>query len=269
MNLERGFSVPQEKGVIQNGDVWIPATPEKPVVERPNQVLVGMQQNQIGEENWQELIGIYSGVLRDEACSELPLECNPNSHVVLNHEELTIRDVAPAATYNRVPQNFRPTGLVGLSGGEHNVQDVAFVETCNRLLPQSSNSTGLVGMNHRKHNIQGVAAPVEKFRSFNQNDRSTGSYLQNIGDVVPPRKVNSLDELMGMRSNLNAPTTNGDRITFVVDKPTSIGPHSQVERNWKTYRPDSMTLLQNHILHANQDIGGFNLQQIPKSKQII
>ncbi|KAI3470567.1 hypothetical protein Pfo_027230 [Paulownia fortunei] len=264
MNLGRGFSVPQEKGVvIQNGDVWIPATPEKPVVHRPNHCPVGMQPNQMGAGNWEDLLGIYSGVLQDETCSGLPPKCNPNSHVGLNRGEPTIRDFAPVATYKRVaPQNFKPTGFVGLNCREHNVGDVAFVETSNRL-PQSSNPTGLVGMNHREHNIQDVI-PVEKFRRFNQNDRYVGSYLQNLGDVVPPQKVNSLTELMEMKRSLNGPPTNGDRISHVVDKPS--GPHSQVERHWKTYKPDSMMLLQNHILHTNQDIGGYNLQQIPNSR---
>ncbi|KAK6144649.1 hypothetical protein DH2020_021469 [Rehmannia glutinosa] len=212
MNLGRGISVPHEKG-----GVWIPATPEKPLII--NNGPVGMQQNQI--ENWQDLIGIYTGVLQDE----LPPEFNPNSNVGLNCRENTVRDLA-------------------------------YVDNCNR----SHNQTGLTGLNHGEHNIQ----DVDKFRNFNRNARIIGPYLQmqNLGNVVPAQKVNSLAELMGMTNGLK----NGDRNTCVVDKRTSIGSQSRVERNWKTYEPDSTILLQNQILHTNQDDGGYIPQRIPNSR---
>lgn len=246
MNLERGFSVSKEKR-----DVWAPLTPEKPVIPRPNQVLVRMQQNQIGGENWQDLLGFYTDVMQDESCG-LPPSWNPDSHAGVSQRDPTIQNFAPVASLNKVPQNIGPTGAVG----QHNVEGVAFVESSDMLLPCSSGAAGLVGMNHWNRDIQDVV-PVDKFRGLDQNARNVGSYLLNVGGDVPPRKVNSLAELLGMRSTLNAPTTN----------PSSITQHSQVERNWNNYITDSMIPpLQNNVLHANQDISSYNLHQIPSSK---
>ncbi|KAH6761902.1 HhH-GPD base excision DNA repair family protein [Perilla frutescens var. hirtella] len=250
MNLERGFSVPMEKR-----DVWAPATPEKPVL-RPNQTPSGMQQNQIGVENWQDLLGFYTDVLQDE----LPPGWQPNSRVDVNQGEPAIENFAGVGVNQREQtiQNVAPVAV--LNKGLHNVEGVASAETCNRLLPYSSGSAGVVEMSHWNGGIQDVA-PVDKFRSFDLNAGNAGSYLQNVDDVVPPLKVSSLAELLGMRSRLNAPTTNGDRIISAVEKHSSISQHSQVERNWEDSIPQ-----QNHILHANPDIGGYNLQQMPSSR---
>lgn len=236
MNLEREFSVSKEKR-----DVWAPLTPEKSVIPRPNQVPVRMQQNQIGGENWQDLLGFYTDVMQDESCG-LSASWNPDSHASVSQGDPTIQNFAPVASLNKVPQNIGPTGVVG----RHNVEGVAFAESCDMLLPRNSGSAGLVGMNHWNRDIQDVI-PVDKFRDLDQNARNVGSYLLNVGDVVPPRKVHSLAELLGMRSTLNAPTTN----------PSSISQQTQVERNWNNCITDSMIPpLQNNISRTSKLFDG-------------
>lgn len=226
MNLENGFSVIQ-----QNRDVWIPATP----VHTPNQALqVEMQK---GGENWDELLGIYSGVLQDQNCSELPPEYSFNSLVDPTQIELVTRDFPQ---YDGAPQ-------IG--------QNVAFAEMYNTMLPWDNNSTHLVGLDYN---------PIDKWRSFNQNATSYVSYLQNKGNVVPHQRVDSMAELLGMKSTLIAPIMTGGRITCA--EPAPIGPYLQLERHWNACRTDDMMQLQKQIFNGNQDVGGYNLQQIPTSK---
>lgn len=189
--MERGFSVPMEKT-----DVWAPVTPEKPVEQRPNHFPVGMQQNQKQDENWQDLLGIYTHFLQDQSC-----------------------------------------GVVGINPTEPPIQNIS-----------QNSSAGLDGVNHWNRGIQ----DVDKLRSFGQNCGKAGSYLQNLGDVVPPQQVSSLAELLGISGNtLNAPAM----------KASSISQDSRVESSWNNCIPDSMIV-------QNQEIGGSNLQQMPSSKQI-
>lgn len=207
---------------MENRDVWAPVTPEKPVEQQSNPVPVGMQQNQedqegAGDENWQDLLGIYTDVLQDESCG-LPPAWNPNSCIGVNQVEPPIDNFAPAST------NIGPAGVVGLQ----NRHGVSSGETGNTMLPCSSSSAGLVGVNHWHCGIPDVA-PVDKYRGFDQDAGNAGSYLQNVGDAAPPRKVNSLAELLGIGNSLNSPAA--------VKKAVQ-----------------------------NQDIGGYNLQQMPSSK---
>ncbi|XP_057789395.1 protein ROS1A-like [Salvia miltiorrhiza] len=206
MNLERGFH-----------DVWAPVTPEKPVEQRSNQ-------DHKGVENWQDLLGIYTGVLQDESCG-LPPAWHPNSCVGMNPVEVE----PPIKNFVPVPQNIGQAGVVGL----HNGHGVASAETCTKMLPCSSGSAGVAGESNWNHGIQD-AAPVEKYRSFDQNAGYAGSHLQNVGDMVTPRKVNSLAELMGIGDALGM---NGDEITSAAKKAVQ-----------------------------KQDIGDYNLQQMPSSR---
>ncbi|KAG8380597.1 hypothetical protein BUALT_Bualt06G0032000 [Buddleja alternifolia] len=247
MNPGRGFSIPREKGVIQNGDIWIPATPNKPVLQRSGYSQPEMPQNQIvGSEDWQDLLGIYTGLLQDEPCNEPPQKFSQNNVVGPNNREHNIR----------VQQIFNPNGLIGLNHGLQNSRDVVPVETYNGHF-RTLNPTGPIGLNPREYS------------SSIQRVGSTGSYVQNLGEVVPPRKVDSLAELMGMKSVTHAPTSTGApyRSTNVVNKPISICPHSQGESNVRDYASFRMTHQQDHVVHANGgDTGGYNLQETPNSR---
>ncbi|KAA8539186.1 hypothetical protein F0562_025878 [Nyssa sinensis] len=84
MNFGRGFSIPKENNVqIRNS--WLPVTPEKPILQRSNPI----QENQLGRENWQELVGIYSGFLQE------------------------------TTDFNGVVQNFNPNEQIGQNGGSY------------------------------------------------------------------------------------------------------------------------------------------------------
>ncbi|KAK4480404.1 hypothetical protein RD792_013476 [Penstemon davidsonii] len=279
MNLGRGFSFSQDKEILQNGHIWIPATPEKPVVQRPNYPPAATPENPVMQrpnyppaatpekpvvqrpnhpqadttENWQDLLGMYTGLLQDEACNVPSQKYNPNTS-----------DMALVSTYNSLPRNLNRTGLVQRNREEQSIRNFAQFETYNRL-PQNFDSNGLIGMNLREQNTRDVS--IEKFRSLNQNTGSIGSYMQNLDNVVP-RKVSSLAELMGMKSALNAPLTNGEpnRSAFGVQKPINIIPQSQAESNSMTYKSASAMIQPNHNLQDNYGLGGFNLQQMPKGR---
>ncbi|KAI3458882.1 hypothetical protein Pfo_015545 [Paulownia fortunei] len=268
MNLGRGFSIPQGKGVIQNGDIWIPSTPDKPVLQRSNNAQSEMPQNQIREENWQDLLGIYTGVLQNEVCNGLPQKFNLNSLVGPNSREHNIQGFAPVNTYNSLQQNPNPTGVVGLNSGVQISRDVAPVETYNRLL-QDFNPTGHIRVNSGMEDNNQNVSTLQKVRRLNQNAGRIGSYVHNLGEVVPPQKVNSLAELMGMKSAAHAPPSNGapNRSTCALGRPTIICPHSQLESNQVvTYASVGAKLQQSHMLHADRDVGGYNLQQMPNSR---
>ncbi|KAL8518151.1 hypothetical protein ACS0TY_009484 [Phlomoides rotata] len=201
---------------LQNGGVWTPATPDKPV-ETPDQAAlpVEMQQSEKGGDEWDELLGIYSGVLQDQNCGELPPECSLSSLLDLNQMESATRGfplVPPA------PQM---------------VQNVAFAEAYDTLLPWDVET-------------------VDMWRGFNQNATSY---------VVPHQKVDSMAELMGIKSAL---TMNGGGITW--DEATAIGSYSQIERSWNAGGTDGMMHQQKQILNGDQDVGGHNLQQMPTSR---
>ncbi|MCD7461263.1 hypothetical protein HAX54_045758 [Datura stramonium] len=68
MNLGRIFSTPQGNGVIQNGDPWLPITPQKPVLQTPDLVPAEMQGNQMEKTEWQDLLGLYGDFLQKPSC---------------------------------------------------------------------------------------------------------------------------------------------------------------------------------------------------------
>lgn len=195
-----------------------------------------MQQSEKGGENWDELLGIYSGFLQDQNCNDIPPECSQTSIVDPTRMGLMAPDFPPVAPYDRAPQI---------------VPNVAFAETYNTVLPWDNNLSHLAGLNQRGNAIRGID-PVDEWGSF---DRNAGSYvhLQNKGDVFPHQKVDSTAELMGIKSRI------------ACDGLASVGPYSQIEREWNAYGTGGMMHLQNQILNGNQD---YNLQQTPTSKQI-
>ncbi|KAL2539809.1 putative transcriptional activator DEMETER [Abeliophyllum distichum] len=149
---------------MQNKNPWIPVTPEKPVLQRSSGTPAEVLGNQVEMTNWQELLGIYSGLLQGE------MTCNGR-------------------------QNFSPIRFVDLNHEEHDHRDVDAVER----------------MPYLRH-----------------------KQMEHQWEKIP-----------------------------VVDKPTIPHPDSRVESNWTGQKAASLILQQNHILHSNQDIGGYNLQHLP------
>ncbi|KAK4431093.1 Transcriptional activator DEMETER [Sesamum alatum] len=266
MNLGKGLSIPWEKGVMQNGEIWIPATPEKPVLQRAHIAQSEMPESQLGGGNWQDLLGIYTGLLQNEAANGQPQKFNPNVVPGPYGRGCSVQGVAPVEMYNRLQQNYNPAGVVPGSTRVQSSRDAAPVGNYNRL-PRNFNPSDRIGINIMDRNTQDVRT-LQNFRSLHQNAGGVGSGVQNVGDTVPPQKVNSLAELMGMRSATRAPLPNlaPNESTYVVGRPTSICLHSQGESNQMAYTSVGGKHQQNHILHASGDGGGYNLHEMPKSR---
>ncbi|PHT65239.1 Protein ROS1 [Capsicum annuum] len=84
MNPGRMFSTPQEKRVTQNGDRWIPFTQQRPVLQRPGLVPAEMPGNQMEMGEWQNLLGVYGGILRKPDCDTGAVQ-KPAMSVSLNN----------------------------------------------------------------------------------------------------------------------------------------------------------------------------------------
>ncbi|KAL0317330.1 UNVERIFIED_CONTAM: protein ROS1A [Sesamum angustifolium] len=250
---------------MQNGEIWIPATPEKPVLQRGSSAESEIPETQIGEGNWQDLLGIYTGLLQNEAASGRPQKFNPNVVLGPNGRERSVQGVAPVETYNRLQQNYNPTAVVPVSTRVQSSRDVAPVGNYNRL-PWNFNSSDRIGINIMDRNIQDVRT-LQHSRSLNQNAGGVGSSVQNVGEAIPPQKVNSLAELMGMRSATRAPLPNlaPNESTYIMGRPTSICLHPQGERNQMAYASVGGKHQQNHILHAIGDGDGYNLHETPNN----
>ncbi|KAG8390528.1 hypothetical protein BUALT_Bualt01G0092900 [Buddleja alternifolia] len=162
-------------------------------------------------------------------------------------------EVLQGETCNVLPTKFNPNG---------HIRDVAPFDSYNGP-HHDFGSAGFIGLNQTKHNVHCVSQ-LEKLT--NQNVTSVGSYLQNVGDFVRPRKVNSFAELIGMKITPNAPSGNGDRSSCFLERPGIISLDYQVESNWRSYGSDDVMLQHNHMLPRSQDIGGYNLQQMPNSR---
>ncbi|XP_022860434.1 transcriptional activator DEMETER-like isoform X2 [Olea europaea var. sylvestris] len=229
MSLGRGFSIPRDKGVIQNGDPCIPLTPDKPILKR--------SEMQPGSTNWQDLLGMYTGFLQDETCNGAQQTFTRPGFVGQNQGEFKNRDVGPIREFRSFNQNSG-------NGGSY---------------IQNLTPTGLLGhQNHGQHSNRDVAL-TEKFGSFNQHARP---YVKHSGNDIP-QKVNSLVELLGTKNAVvTPPRVETANRNFVVDK-TILSPHSQVLTNRTGYKYNSSTFQQNHTLYVNKDVGSYSLQQIP------
>ncbi|XP_019262157.1 PREDICTED: transcriptional activator DEMETER-like isoform X2 [Nicotiana attenuata] len=84
MNLGR-FSTPQGNRIIQNGDPWVPATPQKPVLQSPDLIPAEMQGNLMERSDWQDLLGIYGNFLQKPAHGTGAVQ-NPINPVNLNKD---------------------------------------------------------------------------------------------------------------------------------------------------------------------------------------
>ncbi|KAL8538774.1 hypothetical protein ACS0TY_000692 [Phlomoides rotata] len=190
MDLGRGFLIPLEKGVAQNGNTWIPSTPDKPVLQSSNSAQSEVPVDQIGGQNWDDLVDIYGELLR----SKQPHKFDLNESLGVDYREHNNQGVAPVETYNRLQQNLSSAGMVGLNSMVQNCQSVASVEACNSL-PLNFRPSSCIGVNDVGHNIRDDAA-LKKFRKLNQKAARIGSCVQNLGEVVPPQKVNSLTKVL-------------------------------------------------------------------------
>ncbi|KAL7147119.1 hypothetical protein ABFS83_06G087000 [Erythranthe nasuta] len=229
MNLGRGFHVPREKGVMQNGGNWVPSTPDKPIVlQMSNNVESETPRNQMGEENWMDLLGIYSDVLQNEVSNAVANEVsNALPQEFDLHSPNNVQGVAPVETYNTLQRSNR---------------DFAPPEVYNRP-PHNFGGAGVNRVDHR-HNFEDVST-MNKFGSSNQNP----------GEVVLPQKVHSLAELMGMRRAPCAPTSYG-----------APNGSNYVVGNHVNYAVGGANLQQNPALHARCNGGGYNLQEMPNGR---
>lgn len=312
MDVGRGFSIPLEKGVAQNGNTWIPSTPDKPVLQSSNSAQSEVPVDQIGQQSWDDLVDIYGEFLRYKQ----PHKFDLNEALGVDYREHNNQGVAPVETYNWLQQ----TGIVGLNNMVQNSQGVASVEACNSL-PVNFRPSGCIGANYVGHNIRDDGT-LKKFRNLNHNAARIGSCMQNLGEVVPPQKVNSLTEvlppqkvnslgevvnslgevvrpqkvhtlaeLMGMRSVTRDSSSNVSPkgSTFFMGKHTIICPLSQGEnsqvayasvgagfqqnhnfhdRNHVAYAMVGNKLHQDHILRVSNDVGRYNLEEMPNSEFI-
>ncbi|CAI9759799.1 unnamed protein product [Fraxinus pennsylvanica] len=243
MNLGRGFSIPRDKGAVQNGDPCIPLTPEKPILQRSSHLPAELQP---GSTNWQDLLGIYTGFLQDETCNGAHQTVTRPGVIGQNQGDFINRDLGPIEELRSFNQNtgnggsyiknYTPTGLLGHQNlGQHSNRDIAL---------------------------------IENFESFNQNARNIGSYIQNSGNDIP-QKVNTLIELLGTKNAVCKPSTNETANRSYVMAKTMPSPHSQVLTNRTGYKNTSSTFQQNHTLYVNQDGCGYSLQQIPTDGRLV
>ncbi|XP_059665988.1 protein ROS1A-like [Cornus florida] len=65
MNFGRGFPIPPENDIQIRGS-WMPVTPDKPILQRSNSIPVERQGNRVERGDWQELVGMYEGVLQEK-----------------------------------------------------------------------------------------------------------------------------------------------------------------------------------------------------------
>lgn len=233
MNLGKGFLIPQGNGVINNGDPWIPVTPEKPVMRMPNTVPAEMQGSLIKGTNWQEQLGMQNRYSPENTVTQTtyPVACDMQGDQAEGNSWLELlgiySEVLQETPKNEAPQNFNGAGL--LDRGEHNIQDGAAVRTNG---------------------------------CFNQN---AGSYTQNIAKDIPARNNGSLMQLLGTK---NAPAIlpiNGtpSRSIHGTDKfSTSSDPPNQ--NKWTNYPSvSSMLLQQESALPPNRRLMSSSVQQMP------
>ncbi|XP_027111389.1 transcriptional activator DEMETER-like [Coffea arabica] len=234
MDLGKGFLIPQENGVINNGDPCIPVTPEKPAMQMRNTVLAEMQGSLTKATNWQEQLGIQNRFSSEKAVKQTtyPIACEMQGDQVEGNNWLELlgiySGVLQETPKNEALQNFNGAGLLGR--GEHNIQDGAAVRTNG---------------------------------CFNQN---AGSYTQNMAKDIPARNNSSLMQLLGIK---NAPAIlpidgTPSRSIHGTDKfPfTSSDPPNQ--NKWTNYPSvNSMLLQQKSALPPNRGLMSSSLQQMP------
>lgn len=61
-----GNPFPHRNGIGESSNSWIPVTPEKVITEKSSTIPDGMQKNTSETDNWQDLLGMYTGLLKEE-----------------------------------------------------------------------------------------------------------------------------------------------------------------------------------------------------------
>lgn len=265
-----------EKGVMQNGNRWIPSTPQRPVLQGSSNAQSEIRQNQTGRENWGSLIDMYEDLLQNKKPHGFDLNVSEDPSLGAQNYE----GVPPAENYSSWQQSLPQTGILGMNGKVQNSQDVAPFEAYN-MYPLNP------GVNNLELNNQNVGM-LQKLGSLNPNARTDGSSSQNLGEVVSSQEVNSFSELMRVVSAKHSPPLNGTlyRGTFCEAMPTVTRPVSQLVSN-NPYASVGVRAQQNHILHASNHVayatvgagfpgshvqreyhdgGGYNQQEILNSK---
>ncbi|XP_047969418.1 protein ROS1C-like isoform X2 [Salvia hispanica] len=231
MEQGRGSSVPWEKGVTLNGNIWIPSTPDKMVLQSSNNARPEMKQNQIGQHTWHNMVDVYEHLLRDQQPPRFDLNRREGpSYTEYNHE-----GVPPAGNYSRPHQNMPPTTNLGMNGKVQISQDAAPVEAYN-WFPSNPVQNNCIGVN--------------------QNAGGNGSNLQNIGEVVTRQEVSSFADLMCIMNANDSPSPNGlpYRSSVLEGKPAITCPISQVESN-QLYGPVGAGPEQNYIFLGSNHVG--------------
>lgn len=225
MNLGRRFSVPQE-----NGDPWIPVTPQITNLSRPTPVPAdlqgyqilprhdlipsGMQGNQMEMTNWQELVGIYGELLQE-------------------------RDDSGA------------------------IQNVESVEQMDGMrVSQSSNSMALMNLNQKElHTWQNAVVQNQSI------DQSMVSYGKNLGHQNPSwSNCSSLAKLMAMRNMPTASSMNAtpEKSIPVTSKAVIPSSYSQLEGNYTHCDSSSPMLPKQKLgLHSSAVSSNYTRKRLP------
>lgn len=261
---------------MQNGDIWIPSTPHRPVLQGSSNAQSEIRQNQTGRENWGSLIDIYEDFLQNKKPHGFDLNVSEDPSL----GERIYQGVPPAENYSSWQQSSPQAGILGMNGKVQNSEDVAPVEAYN-MYPLNS------GVNNLELNNQNVGL-LNKLGSLNPNAGRNGSYSQNLGEVVSSQEVSSFAELMSVVNATHSPPLSGTlyRGSFCEAMPTVTRPVPQLVTN-NPYASVGVRAQQNHILHGSnhvayatvgagfprshvqreyQDGGGYNQQEHLNSK---
>lgn len=94
MDLGRGFPIPFAKGVAQNGNTWIPSTPDKPVLQSSYTAQSEVPVDQKGKQNWDDLLDIYGEFLGGKQ----PHKFDLNEALGVDYREHNNQGVTPFET---------------------------------------------------------------------------------------------------------------------------------------------------------------------------
>ncbi|GFP97813.1 transcriptional activator demeter [Phtheirospermum japonicum] len=189
-NLGRGF--------------WIPSTPDKPFSQSEN-----WPQISIGEENWQELLGIYNEFLQNDICNGRPRDLNLNSFVSPSPRDDEVQ-------HSMLQQNSNPTMVFGLNIKGQNSQNLAnwsfnatghgaenFGEVV--VTPQKVNSVAeLMGVTNNKSST--IVCPHSRVESNQVVD------ISSVGDIFQQSPVLHSNCDVGGGCNLPEMTNSSRRL---------------------------------------------------------
>ncbi|XP_051130778.1 transcriptional activator DEMETER-like [Andrographis paniculata] len=236
MNLGRGLSIPQENGVIQNGDIWVPTTLGNPILVRPNNGHPQMLNNP-RQETWLDLLGIYGGVLNDSA-DVLSQKFVPNSQV---------------ATCNRMQQP------------SNSVRQKTVLLNSTQVIP--SDSYGNIPQSYNRNLLNDEFG---RFPRFGNLDPRIPTSVQTFSEVVP-QGINSIAELMSRANSTYVPISNStpSRSSYVMSRPAVACPNSLTESSQMSYRPVGVKVHRNQMYSSDYGVGGYNLQVMSNGRNLV